>query len=297
MSAVIGWGEFFSVACAMCWALAVVMFRRSGETLPAFELNLFKNVVGVGLLLPTIWLFSDAAWPGYSGLEWSLVLLSGFLGIAVADTWYLRALNLMGASRTGLVATLFSPFVILLSTLFLGERLRPLQYLGFVIVLSGILLVTWRQRRSEVAPEALRRGMMFGAGAVFLMAVGIVLVKPVLEQHEFLWTVAWRLAAGVIGMVGYLTLVRGWRPMMARFRQPQPWRTVVVASILGTYVSMILWLAGYKLTKASVASVLNETAAAFIVLFAWLFLGEPLNRRKIVGVLLTFTGVAAIVGL
>lgn len=297
MFAFIGWGEFFSVACAVCWALAVVMFRRSGESLPAFELNLFKNVVGLALLVPTILLFSDAAWPGYSTAQWGLVLLSGFLGIAVADTWYLRALNLMGASRTGLVATLFSPFVIGLSTLFLGERLRPLQYLGFVLVLSGILLVTWRQRRQEIPPEALRRGVAFGVGAVFLMAAGIVLVKPVLTEHEFLWTVAWRLAAGVLGMLAYLAVFDGWRPVLERFRRPQPWRMIIAASVLGTYVSMILWLAGYKLTKASVASVLNETAAAFIVLFAWLFLGEALNRRKIVGMMLTFAGVAAIVGL
>jgi drug/metabolite transporter (DMT)-like permease len=51
------------------------------------------------------------------------VLVSGLLGIAVADTWYLKALNMMGASRTGIVSSLFSPFFILLSAVFLGERL------------------------------------------------------------------------------------------------------------------------------------------------------------------------------
>ena len=61
---------------------------------------------------------------------------------------------------------------------------------------------------------------------------------------------------------------------MLHYRSPQPWMTVVLPSLLGSYVSMILWLAGYKLTDASIASVLNETAGAFIVLFAWLFLKE-----------------------
>jgi len=50
----VGWGEFFALSSALVWALAVILFRRSGETLPAFELNLFKNLFGLVLMIPTI---------------------------------------------------------------------------------------------------------------------------------------------------------------------------------------------------------------------------------------------------
>jgi drug/metabolite transporter (DMT)-like permease len=288
-------GEFFSVACAACWGLAVVLFRRSGETLPAFELNLFKNLLAAGLMVPTIAVFHGAGLPGYTVGQWLIVIASGLIGIAIADTWYLRALNLMGASRTGVVAMLFSPFVILLSTLFLSESLRPVQYLGFVVVLAGVLLVTWRQNRQEVSSRALRLGSAFGVGSVALMAVGIVMVKPILEEHEFLWTVGVRLVAGALGMLIFVSLSRGWRPMMLHFRAAQPWPMIITASLLGSYVSMILWLAGYKLTQASVASVLNETGAVFIVVFAWLILDETMSRRRIFGLLLAFSGVFLVV--
>ena len=288
-------GEFFSVACAVCWALAVVLFRRSGESLPAFELNLFKNVLAAALMVPTILIFHGPSLPGYSGPEWLIVIVSGVIGIAIADTWYLRALNLMGASRTGVVGMMFSPFVIVLSMLFLAEQLRPIQYAGFLFVLAGVLLVTWRRNRQEVSARALRQGAAFGVGSVLLMAIGIVMVKPILETHEFLWTVGVRLAAGSLGMLLFVTLARGWSRMMLHYRSPQPWPTIVSASLLGSYISMIFWLAGYKLTQASIASVLNETAAVFIVIFAWLMLGEPLNRRKVSGVVLAFSGVSLIV--
>jgi drug/metabolite transporter (DMT)-like permease len=75
------------------------------------------------------------------------------------------------------------------------------------------------------------------------------------------------------------------------FSQPQPWGTVTFASFMGAYFALILWLAGYKLIDASVASVLNETNVAFIVLLAWLMLGEQINRRKLAGLSLTFGGV------
>ena len=288
-------GEFFSLACAACWALAVVLFRRSGETLPAFELNLFKNLLAAGLMVPTILFFHGATLPGYSPQEWLIVVISGIIGIAIADTWYLRALNLMGASRTGVVGMLFSPFVILLSMLFLAESLRPIQYVGFIIVLAGVLVVTWHRNRQDVSLRALKLGVALGAGSVLLMAIGIVMVKPILETHAFLWTVGVRLLAGALGMLVFVSLSRGWDRMWLHYRSPQPWPTVIFASLMGSYVSMILWLAGYKLTDASIASVLNETASAFIVLFAWLLLGEPLTRRKLTGVSLAFAGVSLIV--
>jgi drug/metabolite transporter (DMT)-like permease len=54
---------------------------------------------------------------------------------------------------------------------------------------------------------------------------------------------------------------------------------------------MVLWLAGYKFTLASIAAILNETASIFILLLAALWLKEPLTRRAITGVVLTFGGV------
>ena len=48
--------------------------------------------------------------------------------------------------------------------------------------------------------RALKLGVAFGSASVALMAIGIVMVKPVLEEHEFLWTVGLRLLAGAVGM-------------------------------------------------------------------------------------------------
>jgi drug/metabolite transporter (DMT)-like permease len=291
------WGEAFALASALGWAWAVILLRRSGETLPPFELNLFKNVLGFVLLIPTILIVDGLALPKYSLFDLMIVLTSGLLGIALADTWYLRALNLMGASRTGIVASLFSPFVILLSTVFLGERMVSWQWIGFSLVISGVLLVTWRVHRSEVDADDLRRGSLYGVGAMFMMAVGIVMVKEVLETRPFLWTVELRMVGGIAGMLVVMMFGGRWQRAKQSFTEPQPWGTVIGASFLAAYVALILWLAGYKLIDASVASALNETNGTFIVLLAWLMLGEKIGRRKLVGVSLTLTGVIVMVSM
>jgi drug/metabolite transporter (DMT)-like permease len=286
-----GWGEFFALSSAFFWALGIIMFRRAGEKLPPFETNLFKNLLGFALMWPTILVLDGLSPPDFSTGEVIVVVLSGFLGIAVADTWYLRSLHLVGASRMGIISSLLSPFVILLSVLFLSESLSMLQLAGFVLVMAGLLLVSWQANAEHVDSANLRKGMLLGVGAIFLMAVGVVLVKTILETRSFAWTVQLRLAGGVVGMLLYLGMHGRFRQAVDYFRQPLPWRLITTASILASYVSMMMWLASYSLIDASISSVLNQSSNAWMVLLAWLVLGEYIGIRKVYGLILTTGGV------
>ncbi len=288
----IGWGEIFALGSALSWAMSVILFRRPARLLPAFELNLFKTVFGFLLMIPTLLLVEGLSLPDFDLSDLGIVLLSGYFGMAVADTWYLRALNLMGASRTGIVASLLSPFVILLSLIFLGESLKGMQIAGLVLVMGGILLVTWKHKRSEVDSADIRKGVAYGVAAVFLMAVGVVMVKEILETRPFLWTVEIRIFGGLMGMVIITLLRKRTATVMASFSMPLPWVQIAVASFLSAYLSTLMWLGAYRLIPASVASILNESANAWIVLLAWLILGETLGLRKVTGLVLTMTGVA-----
>jgi drug/metabolite transporter (DMT)-like permease len=69
----------------------------------------------------------------------------------------------------------------------------------------------------------------------------------------------------------------------------------MTASVLGSYLAMMFWLAGFKYTDASVASVLNETSNIFVIIMAWLFLKEELKPRKILGMVIAFTGVVVFI--
>ena len=68
----IGLGETFALTGAVIWAFAVVLLRKSSETLPPFELNLFKVLLGLALMLPTAALLEGLIIPGYTGIEWPL---------------------------------------------------------------------------------------------------------------------------------------------------------------------------------------------------------------------------------
>ena len=167
----------------------------------------------------------------------------------------------------------------------------PLTAAEFALVMAGLLLVTWQANRELVDSEDLKKGMFYGVASIFLMAVGVVMVKEILETRSFMWTVQLRLFGGVAGMLIYVAIRGRFRQIMRQYQQPLPWGLIVTASFLGSYLSMMMWLYSYKLIPASVSSVLNQSANAWMVLLAWLILHEYVGMRKIYGLLLTTAGV------
>jgi len=293
-----GIGELFALTCALLWASAVVLYKYVGESLSANTLNFVKNTLALCLLLPTALIIEGLTFPQLSLMEWIVLALSGYAGIAVADTLFLIALRNLGAGRMAIVMSLYSPFVVMLSIVFLGERLALWQWLGFAMVLSGILVVIYQRDYLTVDRQLLLKGVGIAIGSIFLTASGVVAMKPILANDGFFWMVSLRMLAGLLGMCLYL-LIRGQvRQTIVEVTQGQHrWAAIIAGSVFGSYLALLFWLAGFKYTDASIASVLNETANIFIVLLAWVFLKESLTKRKALGIALTFIGVIIFLGL
>jgi drug/metabolite transporter (DMT)-like permease len=290
-----GPGELYALGCAFMWAVAVIFIRKSGESLAPLPLNVFKMVLALGLFLPTLLWVEGAAVPELPATALALALLSGFIGIGLADTLYFRAINTIGASRMAIAQTLYSPSVILLAVLFLGERLSLIQFAGVVLVLSGVLLVTYSGSESRESARDVRRGVLYGGFSVFMMAVAIVMAKPLLEQYAFLWVVTLRMVGGLMGLLLFVSLRGETAKLLADWRAVRQWRYIVLGTVTGAYLSMMLWLAGYKYTDASVAAILNELAAVFILILAAVFLRDRLKPLQWLGSMIAVGGVVLVV--
>jgi drug/metabolite transporter (DMT)-like permease len=78
--------------------------------------------------------------------------------------------------------------------------------------------------------------------------------------------------------------------------RPSPvWRTLLPASFLGSYVAMLFWLGGFKWTTASRAAVLNQMSTVFTIVFARVFLAEPLSRLRAAGAVVAMAGALCVI--
>jgi drug/metabolite transporter (DMT)-like permease len=65
---------------------------------------------------------------------------------------------------------------------------------------------------------------------------------------------------------------------------------IIMGSILGTYLSVIFWLAGFKYTSAGRAAIYNELSFILIIIMASVFLKESMTKRKLVAVVIAVIG-------
>ncbi len=279
------------------WAIAVLLFRKSGERVTPVALNLFKNAVGLALFLVTLPILGIAIAPSdQTRGDWITLLASGALGIGIADTLFFASLNRLGAANSALVDCLYSPFVVLCAFVYLHEPIGASLLIGMTLMAGAILVGTW-QPRAASTPANRRNiaiGVLLGIGSMVLMAIGIVIAKPVLEHSNPWWATTVRLMGGgtLLAAHGFTGRHRG--DVLRSFRPSRDWAVTIPAAFIGAYVALILWIMGMKYTRASIAGVLNQTSTIFILVLAALFLKERITARKVVAIGMAFVGAASV---
>ena len=170
-----GMGELYALVSAVVWAFAVILFKRSGETVPPFALNVYRASVSLVLVLATMLAVREPMISGAPLTDYLLLFLSGIIGIAISDTLFHRSLNIVGAGITAIVDCLYSPFVVIIAFLAIGERIGPWQVAGMFLIIGGIFVAA----RHDPPPGTTRRqlviGILWGVLAMITLAIGIVI--------------------------------------------------------------------------------------------------------------------------
>ncbi|MFM9102927.1 MAG: EamA family transporter [Cyanobium sp.] len=263
-------GVMAALAGALSWTLASGLWRRLPTSLGPAELNLLKNLLALGLLLPLLpWLAQPLA-PRQAVLQ----LASGVLGIAAGDSFYFAALRRLGTRRTltleagGPVLTSAAGMVLLL------EAPSPRQWFGVVLVCLALLLVAGQappgDRRGRLQRQ---QGLGLGLGLLALACgrAGALLAWAALRETHLppLQAAALRLGGAVLVMLPLLPglgklLRRRWGPRPAQVR----WLLLLAATLLGTVAGIALQQLALAQLPVGLAVSLLSTSPVMAVLLA-----------------------------
>ena len=284
-------GEFYAAAAAVLWAVAVILFRKSGERISPLPLNFFKNTLALPLYALTMLVFGVPLLPeGVSAADCLVLICSGMLGIGIADAVFFASLNRLGAGRSAIVDCFYSPAVALCSAVYLGEPHGPLLWAAMALMAVAIMLGAWNpEDDKKEKSNQLRTGVALGILAMFLMAVGIVIAKPVLNHTDPLWATVMRLLGGWALLAPQCLLPRFRSQVKQVFSPGSHWRYALPGTFVGTYLAMFVWILGMKYTYTNIAAVLNQSSSVFVLLLATLFLREAFTLRRGVAVALGVT--------
>lgn len=283
-------GQTLALLSALLWAFAVILFKKSGENLHPIALNIFKNLVALLLLLPTMAIFHETIFRPVQLREYALFILSGLLGMAIGDTLFFFSLNRIGASISAIVGYMYSPSIILLSLLFLKETLSLPQTIGTVLILAALITTTRIELPGSLTRKALLTGIIWGVLSTLATGIGVVIVKPILATTPLLWATGLRLLAGLLGLVIITVFLPNRKKIIRSLFNRKNLGYPFAGTILGTYLALTVWLGGMKFTRVSIAAPLNQLTNIFIFILAAIILKEPITPRKLLAIVIAFAG-------
>lgn len=284
-------GELLALLTALIWSFAVILFKKSGENVHVVTLSLFKAVLAFTLFIPTALIIGAPLLVSTNSSDLFILILSGILGLTIADTIYFYSLNKLGAGLGSIINCLYSPTIILMSVIFLGERLTVMQVAGTALIVVGIAVATGRREGRHLTSRDLFLG--FGAGilAVVTSAAGIILMKPILERSPLIWVSEVRLAAGAVGLLIYLAFHPKRASIIGSLKSKSGLGYTAAGSFVGAYLALIPWAAGFKFGDASTTAALQQTNNLFVFIWALIFLKEPLTVRRVLGITFGMAGI------
>lgn len=149
-------GDLLIAFAALSWAIYSVILKQKGlarlPTLPLFAAIVMAGVVS---LLPfMLWeTLATGRFPATVS-AWTSIAAIAVVSSVLALSSYQYAVKRFGPARTGMLLYLLPVYGVLLSLVFLGERLQPFHAAGLALVLPGVILAT---ASPELARLVLRR--------------------------------------------------------------------------------------------------------------------------------------------
>ncbi len=284
-------GEVFALAAALVWAGAVILFRKSGETVPPLALNLFRVSVSSVLFGAVLWASGRPLF-GVAPLgDYLILMASGIIAIALSDTLFHMCLNRVGAGVNAIVDTLYSPFIIICAWFMLGERLGPWQIAGMSLIIGAVMVATRVTPPEGVERRTLITGILIGVGAMASLSFGIVLAKPVLNHTDIIWATSVRQFGSLLVLVPMTLIHPDRRRLWSVFRPHYSWRYSVPGTFMGSFLALMFWIGGMKLTEAGTAAILNQTSTIYILILASVFLKEPFSWRRGLAAVMALGGI------
>lgn len=286
-------GSAFALTSAFFWAVAVILFKKSGEAFSPVSLNIYKSIVALILLFLTMLILDIPFFPDKPINDWLILSFSGFLGITLADLLFFIALNRLGAGLVAIVECLYLPSVIFFSFILLGENLSINAIIGGLLVLAAVFVGSIKRKKPlEKTSEnkSSLSGILIGCLAMIFLAAGIVMIKGLLENTDVFWATFVRVAAGTISLLVLVVFHPKRKQYFKELKFSKAWLTALPASISGNYLALLCWVAGMKYTTASRAAILNQMSTIFIFILAAVFLKEKITLYKSLAILLALSG-------
>jgi drug/metabolite transporter (DMT)-like permease len=268
----VGWGigDVFSTIAS----------RKLGSFNTAFYAYLISAIYGL-IFVP----FSLSYLPH---LTVSLVLLTVFLAIIQSLGFFAfsEGLKVGNSSLVGTIAGAFTSLVVILSVLFLGDRLNGGQILAIIVIFLGLFFSSIHLKEIKNIHSVINRGTFYAFVALIGWGIYFTFIKIPVEHAGFFWPSMITNLAGTI----FFFVLGPKKITFAKHHRRKGIPAALLAGILGSTASFAF---NYAIGKGmtSVVAPISGAYPALFALLAYYYFKDPLSNQQKMGMVVTLGGI------
>jgi len=265
---------FLAISAAFCWAIASLI---SADVTRKVGGLVFNRLMLIFVSLMMIWYTTIInTWQTINFEYLNIILISGIIGIFLGDTLLFTALQKIGPRRNNIIFSLAAPFTVLLNILFLKEQMSLINLWGCFIVFIGVVIAIAygssnnNDHRWEKIEGSLFIGIIFGILAALCQAIGLIMMKPILDA-----------GADPIASAAIRTSISCFFLIFTFFLKSKNFVSktslnisIIIKSIisgfLGMALGMSLLLISLQKADAGIVATLSSTSPIMILFLIWI---------------------------
>ncbi|MHB8905068.1 MAG: DMT family transporter [Melioribacteraceae bacterium] len=287
-------GEIAALITAFLWSGTSIAFTEASIRVGPIYVNVTRMFMALLYLSITLLIINVKIDLSIHQV-WNLVI-SGFAGLVVGDTFLFKAYRSIGARISMLIMAAVPPISALLAFFFLGERLSFYGIAGIVITVSGIAAVVFKREEKPSSNYKIDyTGIFYALVGATGQAVGLIFAKHAFNEGEissFLASFV-RIASAVIIIYPLALLTRRYKnPVQVFMKDKKALLFTAIGSIIGPFLGITFSMISISHSKVGIASTLMATVPIIMLPLVRYYYKEKLSWVSIFGAVVAVGGIA-----
>ncbi len=263
-----------ALAAALAWSISSLISADVTRKIGGLVFNRIRLfMVSIMLILYTTYI---GTWDTLNYHNLILILISGFIGIFLGDTLLFIALQKIGPRRNNILFSLAAPFTVLLNIIFLNEIMKIINLIGCFVVFFGVLIAIIygsnknNEHRWEVIEGSLKLGIIMGVLAAFCQALGLIIMKPILDSGaDPIASAAIRTTISFI-LLSFTFFLKSENFVSKSKINIKIIFKIFISGFLGMALGMSLLLIALQNADAGIVATLSSTSPIIVLFLIWM---------------------------
>ncbi len=263
-------GQLLGLLTAVCWAQNSLVYHHLGTKVGSDAVAHVRMWIALPAIIMLAYLTEGSFFPTNLSFQTYLVLFaSGAIGFFITDMLLFYAYVCLGARESMVIMTLSPVATAIFSYFLFDERLRPVQILGILLTIMGVIsmVVGGRRIKGEQSEEKQKaKGVLFAILASILQSVSFLLAKYALDSTGPVSTNLLRNVGGLMAFILYSFVIRrNARQHFAAFKNPKWLALLFLAALIGPVLGMSSQMKAFTLAPVGIVTTITQTTPIILL--------------------------------